>query len=301
VPDLVLRLGPRGGSLDVRVVDLRGEPVAGAAVQLGNNYGFEPPYPDEPAHSGRLPYRTLITDTAGRALAEDVPVLIVPVLVRAAGFSPWNTSLEVTSGEIQRVDVRLEAGASVEGQVTNSAGEPAENANITLGMDVGFGTATTATGSDGRFTIPDAPLGEQRIVAKGAEGRDCADLDIGAGTRLVWNASLGEEPRGLAGHADNGQQFFKIIVPVQLTCHRDVPPAGRLLVTAANGNLIESRSLHWLPAPADAHSHVMRASLDLAVGTFDLRIETGGTQILQQAVIVEAGSDRAPLLEPSFD
>jgi protocatechuate 3,4-dioxygenase beta subunit len=128
------------------VVDGKGRPVAGAAVEARGIY------PGQPAH----------TDAAGRFV---IPALMdcEEYLLRAShrGFAPEFLSV-TPCGTMTGYRLALQPGATVFGTVVDKAGRPVGGARVGLFQESSQGIGEprpyrSTSGADGRFEIPDLP------------------------------------------------------------------------------------------------------------------------------------------------
>ncbi|WP_371792350.1 MFS transporter [Streptomyces sp. NBC_01471] len=87
--------------------------------------------------------------------------------VSSGGHRPTAVPVEVVSGSANRYEVRLEPGARVHGTVRNSAGEPLDDARVTLLDAAGNTVGSTITGADGVYTFNDLDTGDYTVVASG--------------------------------------------------------------------------------------------------------------------------------------
>ncbi|NDZ77093.1 MFS transporter [Streptomyces sp. SID10853] len=107
--------------------------------------------------------------------------------VSAAGHRPTAVPAEVASGSANRYEVRLDPGARVQGTIRNSAGEPLDDARVTLLDAAGNTVGSTVTGTDGVYTFNDLDTGDYTVVASGyapsavpllVDGRGGQGLDL---------------------------------------------------------------------------------------------------------------------------
>lgn len=107
--------------------------------------------------------------------------------VSATGHRPTAVPAEVASGSANRYEVRLDPGARVQGTIRNSAGEPLDDARVTLLDAAGNTVGSTVTGTDGVYTFNDLDTGDYTVVASGyapsavpllVDGRGGQGLDL---------------------------------------------------------------------------------------------------------------------------
>lgn len=186
--DLVL--GDLAGSLRGRVVDRDGEPVSGATLILGQleDRGL--------LHSadGRQtlsagPVRTR-TASDGSFVFDAATPGAAPLVVRARGFAPLQTSVRVDA-QAQALDLVLEHATRVHGRVRNDSGEPVFDARVSIGRLGEFSSCEARSREDGSFELDSAPVDEFEIeVAHDAHGRASELLHGAPGAQLEWNPVL---------------------------------------------------------------------------------------------------------------
>lgn len=147
---MVLR---KGATITGRVTDGSGKPISGALIS--NQYDAYD------THPLRI---TATTDKEGHfrlsGLSHRQNYRDYFFTVQAAGYAP--VFVEVSDYDAAKpVEVKLQRGQAVQGQVVDEDGKPLEGVSITLDYWMGrprqFHLRTT-TGADGRFRIDDAPL-----------------------------------------------------------------------------------------------------------------------------------------------
>lgn len=121
----------------VIVTDVRGDLLASAATGEQGEFGF----------------------------AELVPGAVT-VAVNAAGFRPRALPVEVGGTGVTRIEVKLEAGAQVQGVVRAPHG-PLADARVTLVDAAGNVVGTATTGADGAYAFTDLDGGEYTVIATG--------------------------------------------------------------------------------------------------------------------------------------
>ncbi len=172
-----------------RVVDERGEPVAGAQVLVGPQDSWTPV--TEPDGSTSVPAvgEIVTTDESGGFVAEGVLAQPLEVRVRAAGFAPLVRNVDPRSERF--VELALERGARVSGVVTDRAGAPLERVQVRCGEHYDFALRQSVTGADGRFELRDLAAGEAQLVADGGQrGRARRTLHLSRAQDASWDPVL---------------------------------------------------------------------------------------------------------------
>jgi S1-C subfamily serine protease/protocatechuate 3,4-dioxygenase beta subunit len=119
---------------------------------------------------------TTLTDGQGRFDFGDVPRGRAVLTVRHAEYAPARLQIDVTDTgrtdrplELEPID--LEEGASAEGVVVNSEGEPVAGARVSLGTPAShiarntWGSGSTVTDEQGHFVLRGLPPGEHSLGA----------------------------------------------------------------------------------------------------------------------------------------
>ena len=188
---LTLELGPPGGELRGRVIDESGEPIAGAWILVGSEYGW--PAPDS-AHrtevEGPPPLRAS-ADAEGAFSIADIPVGRVPIAARADEFGPWSGADRIEPGFTLEIEITLQAGAIVAGIVHDESGQPVSGADVQTGDYGIMEWVGTTSSTDGRYELHGLPAGTKKLSASvPGGGRDAATLTLVAGERIEWNPVL---------------------------------------------------------------------------------------------------------------
>lgn len=158
-----IELRPNGGAVEGIVVDPTGRPVAGAVVRVGE--GRTEGILGTPQGAPPLPAQVR-TDAAGRFRAIGVPDGTQPVQVRTVDLSPWRGTCEVAAGTTVAVRITLAAGITCTGIVRGEGGEPATDADVSVGDPGDFVLLRTRSGRDGTFTLAGLPIGEFTLAAE---------------------------------------------------------------------------------------------------------------------------------------
>lgn len=172
-----------------RVVDERGEPVAGAQVLVGPQDSWAPI--TEPDGSTSLPAvgEIVTSDERGEFVAEGAPAEPLDVRVRAAGFAPLMRKVDPRSEPI--VELVLERGARVSGVVRDASGATLARVQVSCGELYDFALRRTVSGDDGRFELRDLAAGEAQLVADGGRrGRAQRTLRLSRAQDASWDPVL---------------------------------------------------------------------------------------------------------------
>lgn len=173
VPDeYTLRL-PRGATVGGRVVDLAGEPVAGAEVQVKT-----PGVSVDAGHytGPQTAYLKLTTDADGRWQCDQAPQ-------RIASLEPWVRHDDyVTHSETMpagstpfkalyagKLLTKLDPGLVVRGVVRGPDGRAVEGAHLRMGAHIGYGNSierSTTTGPDGRYELTKVTPGDNVLLVE---------------------------------------------------------------------------------------------------------------------------------------
>jgi RNA polymerase sigma-70 factor (ECF subfamily) len=146
---LELRLERAGASLDGQVLDPYGTPIRGACVLLGEEHPASERLADG-AFAPSAPPQRARTDEDGRFELETAAPGPQPLQVRARGFAPLLTSLELFPGAPNASRISLVREARIVGTVRDAAGTPIASAWIHTGRPCGAGTRTARARSRSR-------------------------------------------------------------------------------------------------------------------------------------------------------
>jgi protocatechuate 3,4-dioxygenase beta subunit len=201
------------GALVGTVIDASGRPIADARVLLGVTQCD----PQDGVHKrfvGRItgqdlwPSRFLRTDAAGNFRSEGLPALPWPLWVGAPGFANSRQVVPVSADAPTAVTIRLTAGATVSGRITDAAGRamagveidawpdlPPPHQLIGLGMSVFtypplWGRRAAVTGEDGAYRIERVMAGKMKLNAWHRDGHVLEACELADGQNFVWNAVL---------------------------------------------------------------------------------------------------------------
>ncbi|HWM89566.1 MAG TPA: carboxypeptidase regulatory-like domain-containing protein [Thermoanaerobaculia bacterium] len=199
----------RSRSLEGRVVDAEGEPVAGARVF--------PSYTSAGFFGAPLGGRPPKTDEEGRFVLSRLKPGTIDVLVSASGYKTRREPgvLIPEEGEIAPVEITLQPGTSLEGRVLDREDLPLRYASVHLqGEDQGFFRMAVSTDEEGHYEIGDLEPGSYEVRASAGQGpsvvspvqirpgRNRLDLRLAAGAEVsgrVISGSGGSDGKGIAG------------------------------------------------------------------------------------------------------
>ncbi|MET7799222.1 MFS transporter [Streptomyces decoyicus] len=148
--DLILAgTGRLGGVL---LGGLEGAPLAGGSIVLTDA-------------GGEVVTRTT-SGTDGRWETAPVPPGPYTLVLSAPGHQPQARTVELSGGDPERQDTRLQPTATVRGTVRGPNGRPLPDAAVTL-VEEGTVTAHTVTGADGAFAFSDLSGPHYTLTAAG--------------------------------------------------------------------------------------------------------------------------------------
>lgn len=185
VNNLIVRLG-RGGTIQGRVVDPEGKPIARARVMTQDNTWTD----DEFTRAIGIQFPTnattvdVRTDDAGRFTCTGLKPETYQLVITAAGHTTFNKqNFQVSEGVVtQAGDLQMARGGTVRGTLFDASGKPVANGTVRLrAIDntVYVPTMSTRTGGDGKFVINNCPPGRFTLSGMrsgGSEGNPFAEL-----------------------------------------------------------------------------------------------------------------------------
>ena len=188
--------GP-GASLAGLVEDARGEPLAGIAVLVGEEF---PPavQREDGVFVVAAPGRLAATDAGGRFLLHGLSPGPLEVQARASGYGTGRASVELAAGETGHCTVVLEAEARVAGVVRDEDGRPLARVHVTglrpVGEgDLGFSGCETFTAADGSYVLRGLEAGPCLLGASSEtnlNGGAQTELELRAGEEARWDVVL---------------------------------------------------------------------------------------------------------------
>ncbi len=199
-----LVLGPPGGSVAGHVLDAEGQPLAGAAVIVGDRFADELRDRSDGEIVTEARACRLRTDALGRFRTSGLAAGPTQLIVSAADHAAKRQEIVVEPRSATAIVVRLSRGATVSGFVRDDAGRPAPEARVTVDAEP-FAAAgivpATASAGDGSFRIDHVFSGPVRLSARGV-----GETGAATETRFIrdhdevvrWDAALsrGLEIRG---------------------------------------------------------------------------------------------------------
>lgn len=169
----------RGANISGRVTS-SGEPVAGVRVQFND--------------TSRMPMLTgATTDADGNYSLDGVPEGERTLQFQRSGFVVQRKTVEVTAGKDVRLDVTLDRGGEIRGQVTDRAGHAIPGASVSVNGDRNTPGATERTDLDGSFVIQGLAAGNYRVTARkeGYVSGDANDVAVPQGRPLIFTLESG--------------------------------------------------------------------------------------------------------------
>lgn len=265
--DVELVLGNAGGSVAGVVVDAAGDPVANAAVIIGEG--------ELSGITGREnipPFAALArTDEHGKFLALGIVPGKQRMQSRAVGFAPWSGDCQVTAGATETVRISLHAGATIHGVVYDDAGNAANATELRIGESSDVGFVRVQSGADGSFVMSGLQAGERTIKANHDKlGKAEVTITIKAGEAATadLHLSLGFQLRGRVVDSHGNP-----VPRVYCECMADIP----------------SGKPWFARAKTDAHGRFVAANCP-EKGLATIRIRTSGYETLwQQGIDPKAG------------
>ncbi|WLW58329.1 collagen binding domain-containing protein [Streptomyces sp. YU58] len=111
---------------------------------------------------------TAKSDHEGAFSVAELPTGDLTVAVNASGRRPAALPVRISGPGVTRVEVRLPAGAQVQGVVRAGVGRfPLPDARVTLVDAAGNVVGTTSTGADGAYAFTDLDAGAYSLIASG--------------------------------------------------------------------------------------------------------------------------------------
>jgi len=212
--EVTLPLTGVGTAVRGYVFDPAGDAVAGARVRVGPQDMQNTRGPS--GVEGPPPPVEVITNDEGYFSAEGLQPGDVRIAISADGWPVWVGSAFGEEGSSARVEIRLEQGAWVSGQLTDISGHPVPRVGVhtsTMREQGVFGDVSSfrwlesSTDEQGRFRIGPLPPGEVQLIARTDRGSHTATgkFTAIAGQEYEWNLQFKGMPfiTGTA-RAENG-------------------------------------------------------------------------------------------------
>ena len=178
----------RGMEINGRVLDPAGAPVARAQVFVGGL----------PEHlewdTGNEGFASAFSDRDGAFRLKSLPVNVGTLSAYAPGYADGSVSVAGSPGATQKVIIRLNPGATIEG-VVRYANRPVPEARLRISSDIIHGERTTQTDARGAYNFGALPAGEWRLSA-GVETtvgyvQQRRDVNVGENATVVQNFEFG--------------------------------------------------------------------------------------------------------------
>lgn len=196
---LRLRLLHAGGAVRGRVQDERGQAVAFAKVLVG----------EERQHFAASSLQQgddyvprgveVATNGDGSFAIEGLAIGLHEVQAWAPGLAPTRTGIDVPAAGAAECLLTLPRAATLRGTARDSGGATLADVVVRLGGEHSFVHATTTTGADGVFELPDLPAGVQRFEARRGGALVRAALTLATDGVTTWDPVLGAD-FALSGH-----------------------------------------------------------------------------------------------------
>ncbi|MBL8750549.1 MAG: sigma-70 family RNA polymerase sigma factor [Planctomycetes bacterium] len=211
IGEVELVLGPRGGAVDVVVLDPCGAPCADALVFVGESMDIAPFVLADGAAPWRLPPVERRTGVDGTMRCGALAPGRHPLFVRAAGRAPYTGSVEVVPGGRARHVAHLQRSGGVTGRVVDAKGTPVADAQVVFrGDDMASGIDVRSS-PGGAFRFECVPSGQGQVAARaGGMVPFVRALDVVAGehaameivlraSRTLRGALLCDDPAAVRG------------------------------------------------------------------------------------------------------
>lgn len=263
---LAAALSAQRGTVQGRVVDPQGEPLGGATVTGGA--------------------AEAVADAGGRFALTVTDLASARLELRRSGYA---TAQVDVAGRTALGAIGLPPGAPLAGRVVDEAGEPLAGIEVAavdqvaelplLGGAVDRRVrylATTRTGADGRFVIPDGLAAGARVVARLGAGIESGSGPVGAGVPVELVAPRVRNVTGRvvdAGGDGVGGALVTVVAGGRRVTWVEADVAGRFEIAAPEG------------AAHEVHAVVLRAAARVAATPVVLpprgdvtavRLEVGG-------------------------
>lgn len=186
--EITLRLRGPSGRVAGRVFGADGEPLAGAAVEIGLPGGWQTSNaPSEQLTSP--PSRRATTDRRGEFEVDGIEPGPTRLSVRATGHGPHRGEVLAERYRGNPVVIRLRRGATVAGTVYDDARQAVAAARIVAEVDGGaplYGASDDA----GHFALTDLATGTLRLRAELGERSVATAFELAPGATVTWDPIL---------------------------------------------------------------------------------------------------------------
>lgn len=169
-----------GGSLSLRVLDDRGNPLSGVVVEVrrGRDQG-RVRFILRSGVSPEPPLAQAETDREGRASLANLPLGNLELSLKKPGYVPLSQDLTLTPEGKDLGDLSLQPGATVTGRVVDEGGKGIAQALVGAGSTPDFPFEYAAqTEPDGSFQLPDLPREGVFYLQARARGRASTPLKV---------------------------------------------------------------------------------------------------------------------------
>ncbi len=186
--DLLLELRPGGAIVLGQVLDIDGEPIAGAWIRLEQPAALSFSGPDR-----RLTPQASYTRSGddGHFSSAGLPTGLTNIDARANGYAAARVSAKLTDGGSTEVTLELSREAVVRGVVTDDSGAPVFMGNVSHGDFDEYLSSTTVTDPSGRYVLTGLPAGHLELSATGRRHRPLSTtVETAPGTDLRWDPIL---------------------------------------------------------------------------------------------------------------
>jgi hypothetical protein len=202
-----LELLDDGGSVTGTVRDAGGAPVNDARVSVGSmldqrqeRLDMIESTPRRHAESIQFASQPVVgrTDAQGRFSIDGCERGDVPIVVQAKGWAPWSGTAHVDGITPAIVDVRVQRGSTLSGNVRRADGTPASGVQVEVLGPTLVLSQGARTNEHGDYVLSHLAPGEFRIFANAMKWSNAGEarttVSIGSDTQSRWDAVL---PAGL--------------------------------------------------------------------------------------------------------
>ncbi|MED4452355.1 carboxypeptidase regulatory-like domain-containing protein, partial [Metabacillus fastidiosus] len=188
------------GSLSGTVLNNNNEPVAGAQITVFQN---------------NIQVASAITDANGNYLIPNLSPGSYVVVTTADNFITNTVSTTITNGETTVVNFSLQPlPGTLSGQITDSNGNPIAGATVSIQLGTGAGIAigSTATNSNGTYTITGLAPGNYIVNASAFNFQTAVSgASISSNITTIVNLALAATPGSITGQITNAETGTPII------------------------------------------------------------------------------------------